>query len=542
MPLSPVEQSIVDRIVDVFVDEKKAITRKELVTSFRNVDAIDGLYQRRILTSSDALNFLPGAIAFHFCSRSNIEDRVRQGVKTLASVLQRLYPVDQAYFTQIDILSVAREINPLIDQLSIRLALYVAPDLRLASGITLDSSSTDIARISGINERVVEIENGSGIWDEFVTSYLASELRRDSANLVSGIKPGTSGTPKQKNPTAAVDNSENSRSTAQTPRRKDVNKLEWLPPGWKIERSLPEGGQGWTYIVVRKNGSDRTKYVLKRLKNKNRLKRFQKEIEVLKKLSHPSIVRIVESYAEDQPIYVSEYCEKGDLTKVDLSRKTLLEKLLIFRQICDAMATAHAEGIIHRDLKPENILVRGNDTIAVGDFGLCLDLADVQERLTTTTEAVGARHYIAPEMEDGRAIDPRPVSDCYSLGKLLYYLLTGRSFARERHREEGFNLLTPTADPYLTLVYEILDGAIVQDVEVRYKDASELLTSLNEKIFQIQNNAHVLDMRMPQRCLFCIVGRYQRMINMDELRLVCTNCGNIQFFGGSNNWWKFTKQ
>jgi serine/threonine protein kinase len=67
------------------------------------------------------------------------------------------------------------------------------------------------------------------------------------------------------------------------------------PKGWKIVEQLPEGGQGWVYLVQRSDGSDPDFYVLKRLKNKNRLARFEREVTALQKLSHPGILKIVEA-------------------------------------------------------------------------------------------------------------------------------------------------------------------------------------------------------------------------------------------------------
>jgi serine/threonine protein kinase len=224
----------------------------------------------------------------------------------------------------------------------------------------------------------------------------------------------------------------------------------WRPEGWSDLRPLGEGGQSWTYLARRSDDSDQNQYVLKRLKNKERLTRFEREIDALRKLSHPGILRIVETADPgESPFYVAEYCEKGDLGKSDLSGKPLLDNLRLFRQVCEALAVAHDVGIIHRDLKPQNILIRGDDSIVVSDFGLCLDLNDIEERATRSSEAVGARHYIAPELEDGRSIDPKPSSDVYSLGKLLYYFLSGRSFARERHTELTYDLRKSGSAPEL---------------------------------------------------------------------------------------------
>lgn len=314
----------------------------------------------------------------------------------------------------------------------------------------------------------------------------------------------------------------------------------WLPSGWRLEgRALGEGGQGWAYVAQRSEGSDSRRYVLKRLKNKERLPRFQKEIEALKRLSHPGILQIIEiGTSEDAPFYVAEYCEKGDLTKADLSGKSLLQKLLLYRDICAAMAAAHRANIIHRDLKPQNILVRGDGSVAIGDFGLCLDLSSLEDRLTLTSEAVGAHHYIAPELEDGRITDPKASSDCYSLGKVLYYMLSGRSFARERHRDVALDLGCER-DPGLYFVYEfLLDKTIQLDPGARYQNAQELLDAVDGVIMRIEKDAHALNIHLPQHCLYCVTGQYQRMTgSVQGLRLICMNCGNIQAFGGNKEWW-----
>ena len=318
--------------------------------------------------------------------------------------------------------------------------------------------------------------------------------------------------------------------------------MAWPTEKWKNEGALSEGGQGWVYLVRRADAVDNQLYVLKRLKNKDRLPRFRKEIDALTKISHRGILRIVDTASADQePFYVAEHCEKGDLTKINLAHGSLLDKLYMFREICSAVGAAHSASVIHRDLKPSNILVRGDGSVAVGDFGLCLDLMDIRERATASSERVGAWYYIAPELEDGRVNDPSPSSDCYSLGKVLYYLFSGQSFARERHREPEYDLRKPDTEPYLNFVYELLDKTIVAGAE-RFHTATELLEALDGVIMRIEQNAHVLDMKVRQPCLYCSSGHYDVYVQeTDGLRLRCVKCGNVQFFvisSGANQWWK----
>jgi serine/threonine protein kinase len=314
--------------------------------------------------------------------------------------------------------------------------------------------------------------------------------------------------------------------------------MQWTPKGWRVEKALSEGGQAWTYLGSRIDDVDSNKFVLKRLKNPDRVQRFKREIEILSKLSHPGILRIIDS-SEDGSFYVAEYCSQGCLRNELVSGKTLLQKLLLFREVCDAVAAAHGVGIIHRDLKPQNILVREDGSMVVGDFGLCIDLSDLDERLTLSSEPVGARHYIAPEFESGIVDQPKQSSDCYSLGKLLYYILSGRSFAREQHRGHPFDLRQPGADTRLFFVYELLDKTIAFDPAIRYQSAKELLDALDGVIMKIEQNAHVLNRHVPQHCLYCLSGSYQLMLPPDPhaARVICATCGNIQIFGPRGRWW-----
>ena len=213
---------------------------------------------------------------------------------------------------------------------------------------------------------------------------------------------------------------------------------------WQGEQ-FAQGGQAVVYLVTNvEDQDDGHEYILKRLKNRNRIERFEREVEVLQSLDHQNVAPVIDFDLDaDPPYYVMPYYRGGSLAQVEPYRDRSVPQLMdLFGQICDGVAAAHSRKILHRDLKPDNVFVDGdrNGNAIVGDFGLCL--VQDEARLTKTSEAVGARYYMAPELEDGRSDNCTERSDIYSLGKLLYWLLSfGRIFAREKHRDKDYELV-----------------------------------------------------------------------------------------------------
>jgi serine/threonine protein kinase len=208
---------------------------------------------------------------------------------------------------------------------------------------------------------------------------------------------------------------------------------------WEVIETLPEGGQAWVYLVKGKESSSDVQYVLKRLKNPNRLDRFKGEVEALQNLNHPNIAKLIDfDLGDKNPWFVQEYYHGGDLDKYvqkngPLDHNKALNFLI---DMASGLEYAHSSGKLHRDIKPANIFLEDEDGPAVlGDFGLAWKV-DRGERLTLTVEAVGSFHYMAPELADGRADEPTWQCDIYSLGKVLYFMLSGgRVFDREIYRD-----------------------------------------------------------------------------------------------------------
>jgi len=163
-----------------------------------------------------------------------------------------------------------------------------------------------------------------------------------------------------------------------------------------------------------------------RLSNdKSVVRRFRQEARVLAQLNHPNIVQVYDFIEHVGRMWMAiELVEGGDLASF-LDRRGILpapEAAWFSRQIAEASAFAHGRGVIHRDLKPLNVLLADDRTPKVTDFGL----AKLSEGSVHTVEGtvMGSPYYMSPEQADGKPVDPR--TDVYSLGVVLYQMLTGR--------------------------------------------------------------------------------------------------------------------
>ena len=320
---------------------------------------------------------------------------------------------------------------------------------------------------------------------------------------------------------------------------------------WIIQGPLGEGGQAHTFTCYKADDPAHVLRVLKRLKNRERIARFVAEVDAIKKLQSPYVVQIVAFDTEHKsPYLIMPYYSKGEMARHSLAGMSTIERLRMFMKICRGVGCAHSIGIVHRDVKPDNIFISESGDPVVGDFGIC-HVVD-GERFTLTEEAVGPFRYMAPELEDGRLDDVSAAADVYSLGKLLYWMLTDRTLAREKHREAAFNLATQDAPSEMHLVYELLDRMIVTEPTARLSDANAVCNELNALIERVEMRAHAIGPDVPQHCLYCGKGHYRVAVDVDganakpmmtvqnfgfttvgnsQWRItVCDYCGNTQLF------------
>ncbi|MBS1792527.1 MAG: serine/threonine protein kinase [Acidobacteria bacterium] len=197
---------------------------------------------------------------------------------------------------------------------------------------------------------------------------------------------------------------------------------------YEVVRELGRGGMGTVYLAERRELGQKValKIIKKGLDSDDLLRRFESERKILAQLEHPNIARLVDggATADGLPFYVMEYIE-GVAIDEYCREKPLEERLQLFRQVCKAVAFAHARLVVHRDLKPSNILVDAEGTVKLLDFGIAKLLTAGAPGGKGTATALGMMtpNYASPEQIRGEPVTT--ATDIYSLGIVLYELLTG---------------------------------------------------------------------------------------------------------------------
>jgi serine/threonine protein kinase/tetratricopeptide (TPR) repeat protein len=221
---------------------------------------------------------------------------------------------------------------------------------------------------------------------------------------------------------------------------------------YKLLEEIGEGGFGVVFMAEQQHPV-RRKVALKILKpgmdTRQVVARFEAERQALALMDHPNIARIFDGgeTALGRPYFVMELVKGIPITDYcDQSQLTTRERLELFMHVCQAVQHAHQKGIIHRDLKPSNVLVTmhdGTPVVKVIDFGIAKATGQQLTEKTLFTnfaQLVGTPLYMSPEQAALSGLDVDTRSDIYSLGVLLYELLTGTTpFDKERFRTAGYD-------------------------------------------------------------------------------------------------------
>ncbi len=205
---------------------------------------------------------------------------------------------------------------------------------------------------------------------------------------------------------------------------------------YQLVSVLGEGGFGTVWLAERREPMVQRvalKIIKPGMDSKSVIARFEQERQALAVMDHPNVARVFDGGVTERgrPYFVMEYVHGEPITAfADRLRMTLRQRLELFVPVCEAVQHAHTKGIIHRDLKPSNILVQeidGSPVVKVIDFGIAKALTQAEWAQTAFTQegvVIGTPEYMSPEQVSGLAdVDTR--SDVYSLGVVLYELLTG---------------------------------------------------------------------------------------------------------------------
>lgn len=263
---------------------------------------------------------------------------------------------------------------------------------------------------------------------------------------------------------------------------------------YRIEGVLGEGGMGVVYKgfdpLIARTVAIKTirKNLLEGRSGQELLKRFRHEAQAAGRLTHPNIVGIYEyeeAEKEGFPYFIMEYVEGKELKdylKMGV-RFTFEQSLNIIEQVLEALGYAHRHGIIHRDIKPANVILLEDKKVKIADFGIA-KLDDTE--FTQTGKVIGTPSYMSPEQCQGLHVDGR--SDLYSVGLLLYELLTGKKATAVSHHGgfaqvmKGFTPDKPDTSDTKTihLFNTIIKKALAEDPEQRFQNAEAFLEEIKK--------------------------------------------------------------
>jgi serine/threonine-protein kinase PpkA len=256
-------------------------------------------------------------------------------------------------------------------------------------------------------------------------------------------------------------------------------------PGYTVVQIIGQGGQAQVFLAEREH--DGLRVALKILNRAWRndpvfLERFVREYKLVASLNSTYVARIYDQgFTGEFPYIAMEFLPSGTLAARIREGLTARAALRITSQIAQALDAIHSRGIVHRDLKPANILFRADGRPVIADFGLARDMR-MNSTLTGVGQFLATPRYMSPEQCLGRPVDAR--SDLYSLGAVLYEMMTGNKIYDHAHSADVIALHVNAPVPLLTGMLAVhqplLNRLLAKSPDERFQSAAEVIAEIGQ--------------------------------------------------------------
>jgi serine/threonine protein kinase len=282
------------------------------------------------------------------------------------------------------------------------------------------------------------------------------------------------------------------------------------------------------------------------------LARLRVEIEVLGGLRHPSLIPILDA-SPPEAWFVTPFYREGTLA-ANLGRFAGQpdRALAAFRPLVEGVAALHERRVVHRDIKPENIFL-STPRMVLGDFGIVWFQDEAGTRISDTYENVGSRDWMPGWAMGMRLDDVRPSFDVFSLGKVLWAMVSGRTKMRLWYFDQpDFDLVRQfPSDERMRWVNRLLAGSVREHEEQVWPNAGSFLKELDAVIATLRRGGQVVALDEPRYCRVCSYGTYRLLVRENQhaalhnlgfrptnelLRVFeCPHCGHLDVFRVTQN-------
>ena len=275
--------------------------------------------------------------------------------------------------------------------------------------------------------------------------------------------------------------------------------------------------------------------------------RIQREIEAMATIVHPNLLTILEA-DPDAEWFVSQFHPQGTLA--DNQHRfvgNFVEALRAFRPLVEGVAELHKKDTVHRDIKPQNVFLDAAGRLILGDFGLVFFTDERHTRISGTVENVGSRDWMPPWATSRRIEDLKPSFDVYSLGKLLWFMLSGQPILpREYYDSPEYDVTRKSRSrAFIRYANAIFKRCIVEKEQDCFPHALPLLDMIDQCLYTIDQSIDLFTTVEGCLCKMCGRGWYEN-IQVNVLNLLppynnnaliksfkCNQCGNLQIFASN---------